>query len=515
MKTRNTIIVALASLLMCACSLDEYPYGFFSEDNFYKTEADALAATNYIYDAINYIEYSRAIVFLGDMNTDAMKPKQDAKTANQELDKWKRSTFKTNTTLYNFYKYSYITINRANSVIEKVGAMKDIDSTARNQYVGEAYFMRAYSYFNLARNFGCVPLHLQPVRRLEETTVGLAPSLDAMWQQIFDDLEMAINLTQIYPKPVTGRTDKVAAWSLAAMSYLYLASAKESGAPQYADMSFEVDDYYAKAAKYAGYVVDNTAQTTYGLDPNLMDIYDVNKPTGPEHIFLMSMDRTGKNEGQFSKISKMYIPYIGGGTVYLKQPDTGKLIPTHDGWSEYGTVMSWYNSTFEAGDRRHDWLFCDTVYDATGKAIRGGDSGINLEYTFCRKFIDPDFDDFKTSTRPFLIRYSEVALTYAEAAGPTAKAYALVNAIRDRAGLGDLPTGLNTVQFRDKVRKERVYELAFEGKSCYDLRRLNKLHTDITEATGQGLTAEDMVFYPIPSLETDLNPYIKQPDKTE
>ena len=509
MKTRNTIFVALASLMMCACSLDEYPYGFYSEENFYKTDADALAATNYIYDAINYIEYSRAIVFLGDMNTDVMYPKGDAKTSTKELDGWKSATFNTNTTLYNFYKYSYITINRANSVIENVGAMKDLDQDIKNQYVGEAYFMRAYSYFNLARNFGRVPMHRTTVKKLDEATVGLAASLDEVWKQIFDDLDEAIKLTKIYSTPVTGRTDRVAAYSLAAFSYLYLASAKENGAPQYKDMTFDVDTYYAKAAEYAGHVVDDPAQTTYHLDPNLMDIYDVSKPTGPEHIFIMSMDRTGETEGQYSKISKMYIPYIAGGTVYLKQGDTGALIPTHDGWSEYCTQRAFYDTGFEAGDLRHNWLFCDTVYDVNGNALFGGDSGKNLSYPFCRKFIDPEFVGEKTSTKPFLIRYSEVALTYAEAAGPTAKAYALVNAIRNRAGLGDLPAGLNKQQFRDKVRQERNYELAFEGKYCYDLRRLNKLHTDITEAKEQGLTAEDMVFYPIPSLETDLNPYIK------
>ena len=509
MKTRNTILVALASVMMCACSLDEYPYGFYSENNFYKTPADALAATNYIYDAINYIEYSRAIVFLGDMNTDVMYPKGDAKTSTKELDGWKSATFNTNTTLYNFYKYSYITINRANSVIENVGAMKDLDQDTKDQYVGEAYFMRAYSYFNLVRNFGRVPMHLTTVKKLEEATVGLAASLDEVWNQIFADLDQAIQLTKIYPKPVTGRTDKVAAYSLAAISYLYLASAKESGAPQYAAMNFDVDKYYANAAEYAGHVVDDPAQTTYKLDPNLMDIYDVSKPTGPEHIFIMSMDRTGETEGQYSKISKMYIPYIAGGTVYLKQGDTGLLIPTHDGWSEYCTQKSFYDTGFEAGDLRKSWLFCDTVYDATGKALFGGDSGKSLSYPFCRKFIDPEFVGEKTSTKPFLIRYSEIALTYAEAAGPTDKAYALVNAIRNRAGLGNLPAGLNKQQFRDKVREERNYELAFEGKYCYDLRRLNKLHTDITAAKEQGLTAEDMVFYPIPSLETDLNPYIE------
>ena len=505
MKARNIILAALASFAVCACSLDEYPYGFYSEANFYKTDADALAATNYIYDAINYIEYSRAIVFLGDMNTDVMFPKGDAKTSTKELDKWKSENFNTNTTLYNFYKYSYITINRANSVIENVGAMKELDESIRNQYVGEAYFMRAYSYFNLARNFGKVPMHLSPVRKLEEATVGVANNLDEVWNQIFSDLDNAIKLTGVYKVPVTGRTDKIAAHSLAAISYLYLASAKESGAPQYADMSFSVDDYYSKAVEYAGHVVDDPTQTTYGLDPNLMDIYDVNKPTGPEHIFIMSMDRTGVSEGQYSKISKMYIPYIAGGTVYLKQGDTGVRIPTHDGWSEYGTDATFYNS-FPAGDLRHDWLFCNTVYDATG-AIVASYPG-KLSYPFCRKFIDPEFVGDKTSAKPFLIRYSEIALTYAEAAGPTAKAYALVNAIRKRAGLDDLPAGLSKDQFRSKVREERNYELAFEGKYCYDLRRLNKLHTDITEAKAQGLTAEDMVFYPIPSLETDLNPYI-------
>jgi hypothetical protein len=506
MKANKIILAALASFAVCACSLDEYPYGFYSEGNFYKTDADALAATNYIYDAINYIEYSRAIVFLGDMNTDVMFPKGDAKTSTKELDGWKSATFKTNTTLYNFYKYSYITINRANSVIENVGEMKELDEDIRNQYVGEAYFMRAYSYFNLARNFGRVPMHLSTVRKLEEATVGAAKNLDEVWNQIFADLDQAIKLTGVYKVPVTGRTDRIAAYSLAAISYLYLASAKESGVPQYKDMSFNVDDYYGKAVEYAGHVVDDPAQTTYGLDPNLMDIYDVNKPTGPEHIFLMSMDRTGVSEGQYSKISKMYIPYIAGGTVYLKQGDTGVMIPTHDGWSEYGTDATFYNS-FPAGDLRHDWLFCNTVYDASGAVVAAYPG--KLTYPFCRKFIDPEFVGDKTSTKPFLIRYSEVALTYAEAAGPTAKAYALVNAIRNRAGLADLTPGMGTTQFRDAVRKERNYELAFEGKYCYDLRRLNKLHSDVTAAKEQGLTADDVVFYPIPSLETDLNPYIE------
>lgn len=504
MKTMKYICILGAAAILSACSLEEYPYGFYSENNFYKTEADASSATNYIYDAINYIEYSRAIVFLGDMNTDTMDPKSSGTAANLELDGWKMATFKTNTTLYNFYHYSYITINRANSVIENIAQM-NIDENLKNRYVGEGYFMRAYSYYNLTRNFGCVPMHLKTVKKLDDTVEPPAASLDIVWKQIFSDLEMAAELMPVYPAPITGRTDRIAAYALMAKAYLYLASAKDHGAPFYKDMDFNVDDYYSKAAEYAGKVVDDPAQKTYHFDENLMDIYDVAKSNGPEHIFLMSMDRTGKSEGQYSKISKMYIPYVSGGTIYLKQGDSGLLIKSHDGWSEYVTNTDFYNS-FENGDLRHDWLFCSEVYDVNGVVTASVANG-KLTYPFCRKFIDPDFEGDKTSTKPLLLRFSDIALVYAEAAGPTPKSYELVNYIRHRAGLGDLPAGLSKDEFRKKVLSERKYELAFEGDQCYDLRRWNKLHTDIINAREQGYTAEDLVFYPIPSLETDLNPY--------
>lgn len=509
MKLKN-IILAIGSLtVLASCSLEEYPYGFYSEHNFYKTPADAEAAVNYIYDAINYIEYSRAIVFLGDMNTDVMVPKGDAAAANQELDGWIMNNFKTNSTLGNFFKYSYIVINRANSVISRISEMENIDDELKARYIGEAYFMRGYSYFCLARNFGKVPVHTAPVTTLEDTAVPASESLDSMWELVIDDLSAAAGMLPLYSHPETGRADRAAAYGILAKAYLYIASAKESGVPEYADMSHDADDYYAKAAEAAAKVVDNAEQTTYGFETNLMDIYDVEKPDGPEHIFIMSMDRTGDSEGQYSKISKMYLPYIAGGTVYLRQGDTDTYIPSHDGWGEYRTSIDFYKS-FESGDLRHDWLFCSTVYsNATGAEVSASIEDGKLPYPFCRKFIDPDFSGDKTSTKPFLLRYSDVALIYAEAAGPTGKAYELVNFIRNRAGLDNLTPGLSVRDFREAVRTERKWELAFEGDYCYDLRRLNRLHTDVTAVKEQGWTAEDVVFYPIPSLETDLNANLK------
>ena len=346
------------------------------------------------------------------------------------------------------------------------------------------------------------------VATLDDTAAGLAESLDELWNFIISDLEEAIRLLPYFAKPETGRVDKAAAQGLLAKSYLYLASAKANGVSQYRDMSFNVDDYYSKAVQYAGQVVDNPEQTTYHFDPDLMHIFDVEYPDGPEHIFIMSMDRTGDGEGQYSKISKMYIPYISGGTVYLKQGDKDEYIPTHDGWSEYKTEDSFYES-FEEGDLRRDWLMCTEAYDAAGNVVWTYKKGNDATYPFCRKFVDPKFSGDKTSTKPYLMRFSDIALVYAEAAGPTDKAYELVNYIRNRAGLGNLPPGLSVDQFRNQVIMERIYELAFEGNITYDMRRTGTLHT-VKALAEQGITSDDdIVFYPIPASETDLNPNIK------
>lgn len=81
------------------------------------------------------------------------------------------------------------------------------------------------------------------------------------------------------------------------------------------------------------------------------------------------------------------------------------------------------------------------------------------------------------------LRYADVLLLYAEALnewkhGPTDEAYEAVNLVR-RRGYGnpnntsicDLPTGLDEEEFRKVIRKERAYELAFEGHRRLDLVR--------------------------------------------
>lgn len=482
--------------MLSACSLKEEPYGFYSEDNFYKTAADAEAALMYAYGDLTYLEYSRAVFFLGDMPSEELTTKSDASAENQDLNLWKVDNFKTNITLENFFKYAFIGINRANGVIQNV-ENATFDEAKRKQFLGEAYFLRAWNYFNLVRNFGLVPMHTTMVDQLDETSAPLAKDLDEVYDLILGDCRRAAELLPVYPKPVLGRTDCVAAQSLAAKAYLYVASAKENGVKLYREMKRQTEEMYDSAAYFAGEVVDH--QTTYGFSDNLLDIYDVEKSNGPEHIFLMSMDRSGVSEGQYSKISKMFIPYVDGATIYLMQGSSNTLIPSHDGWSEYQTTPVFYNS-YDPADKRKTELIVNKVYRADG-TISAQYPG-KLTYPFCRKYIDPKFDGDKTSTRPFLIRFSDIALVYAEAAGPSARSYELVNFIRQRAGLGALSPNLSKADFRKAVINERKFEMAFEGDYMYDLRRTNRIQS-IPEA--QSLGEDQTTFYPIPQAEINLN----------
>ena len=272
--------------------------------------------------------------------------------------------------------------------------------------------------------------------------------------------------------------------------------------PKYDSIIESVDNLYAKSAEYAGAVING--QSEYNHDLDLQNIYDVEAANGPEHIFILSLDRSGTQEGDYSKLSKYFIPYIAGGSVYLKNID-GSFSETHDGWSVFQTTNNLFSS-YEAVDKRRNELFVSEVFDESGTSI-GTVSDGTVAYSFTRKYFDPAFEGDKTSTRPFLIRYSDIQLVYAEA---TANAEGLVqyNKIRNRAGVSELADlgSLSSDDFRQLVVEERQRELAYEADRLWDLRRNNIVQQEVIEAAG--LSPEAVAFYPIPQREIDLNPNI-------
>src|SRR5690606_20986374 len=116
----------------------------------------------------------------------------------------------------------------------------------------------------------------------------------------------------------------------------------------------------------------------------------------------------------------------------------------------------------------------------------------------------------------------EVMLIYAEATneinGPTEKAYAQVNRIRERAELPALEN-LTKEAFREAIWRERYHELAFENKAYFDIQRTRKAY-NLQDGTFEGIFTytnesgvkftEQYLLWPIPQSEMDANPKLVQ-----
>jgi len=122
-----------------------------------------------------------------------------------------------------------------------------------------------------------------------------------------------------------------------------------------------------------------------------------------------------------------------------------------------------------------------------------------------------DAGQWRSALNVPIMRYAEVLLTYAEAAGPVmGKPYA--DEVRARAGLAALPTGLSDAQWLEAMYKERRLEFAFEMHRWYDLLRHPDPNYFITVMTAAGKTniQPKHRYMPIPQAERDKNSNLTQ-----
>lgn len=120
------------------------------------------------------------------------------------------------------YQALYRTINSANSVITYVPAVSDplLTTAEKNKILGEAYFLRALAYFDLARGWGGVQLQLKPTSDLTVLKGIKRSTLDVTYNQVLEDLTAA---EQLLPEDATtrNRAQKSAARALRARLHLY------------------------------------------------------------------------------------------------------------------------------------------------------------------------------------------------------------------------------------------------------------------------------------------------------
>jgi len=158
----SVLFMVLASLTSCEKYLDQQPLSDLSTDLFWRNADDAKLGIAGMYDGLqktlssNYIEWTEPrsdnfrIALSGEIQMNLTLNTIDA---NAPQASWK--------TLYE-------TISRANFAIKYIPTIEAIDELVKNNYMAEAYAMRAYCYFYIVRLWGDAPLWLEPYEDLNQ-----------------------------------------------------------------------------------------------------------------------------------------------------------------------------------------------------------------------------------------------------------------------------------------------------------------------------------------------------------
>lgn len=549
----------IVMLGVSSCKLDYFPSDELNSNTLLNDKQGAKYVIDGCYsmlkDEFEYIEYASSNTYVRHYMQMAEFPADNSTLANRTTDPLYQATcYKMTDNLKNvglFWWVGYKVIFSANTVIEQFEEGK---SAENDQYIGEAYFLRAMCHFHMVSIFakpyilgrdkmGIVLRTSTNTNETHRATVG------EVYDQIVADLWKASELMTKRNGGNGGYASKNTALGLLSRVYLYE----------------EKNDSVL-------YVINQMGDPTANLDPDYTK-YFANAVTSKETLLCLVHTTLENRTG--GSIGSMYNGDGGGwGEVYCSDPllNLYERYPEDKRlsyiWPQYAAanVDEVYFAIPDSGSSTYMWG--DVELDATGIPVVDADgskyctidgarikispvkvNGMNEEdpageYTlyfanykgqkynarFTKTMVkyptilSPNFWVTKFSyqdgqamlSSPVFLRWAEVVLNRAEAnakLGNDAAALDDVNAIRQRAGLSGAALfstanmhGYTSVL--DVVLDERRMELAFEGHRMFDVYR-NRRDMDRRFGGVQPWEivkyTDDKIQYPIPYNETSVS----------
>lgn len=381
----------------------------------------------------------------------------------------------------------YKVIVGTNKVINHFEECKGSEEVIR-VIAGEAYFLRAYSYYMLVRLWGDIPLVLSDAYSENDANMAKTSTGD-VYAQIDEDIDNAVHMLDDNRRNnEIGRPCKLVAQALRAEIYL-----TEAGWP------LHKAGYYEKAAKEAKGVLNASAGAGFKLEENFADLF-TNKE---EEDCLTSED------------------------LFVIPASSSSPIIFYGAWSEPSEIGGWdilfaevgFMEKFPEGVRKDNTFFTEYVNNE-GKVIRWENwKHKHPSYLKLMKYPQGGLNSHSNcnSVLPaHLFRLSQTALTYAEAAarstGADAEAYKWLNKIRKRAGLVAYGN-LSEDEFIKACVDERAWEFAGENQRWFDLLRLEMVEQSFENKNMNydqtNLHKGGDYTFPIPSYEILVNPNLK------
>ncbi|WP_257666306.1 RagB/SusD family nutrient uptake outer membrane protein [Parapedobacter tibetensis] len=403
--------------------------------------------------------------------------------------------------------WNYSGIRSCNILLSKVGEYDGAESI--DQYVGEAYFFRAYSYFNLLKTFGGVPIITDVLDIDAPELFGKRNSRYEVIELILSDLDQAINrlpTEQNIPASEKGRVSNWAAKAFKAQVSLYAATWQK-----YVGQATDGDGVSVGAGT-AGYdpsninryLADAIVQVKDVMDNGGYELWNKNADPSMANLsswYLFNLEDGESNPGGYDKsTNNEFILY----SVYDFTHRQSRLNISWTSWQLYPSrkfvdmavctdglpadkspLFQGYHtftSEFQNRDRRLlNYLYAATQAPATITLSFGGlgfgGYGNSKFAVFGHGSRRPDLTE---SANWPIIRLAEVYLIYAEALYELNETITdeqldeSVNLLRARGAVAPLTNALATahgLDMREEIRRERAMELYREGKRFDDLKR--------------------------------------------
>ena len=340
----------------------------------------------------------------------------------------------------------YTVIQHCNMLLKYAPQVTYGIESERNQAMAEAYFIRAYMYFCVARVWGDAPIELEPTEGSDKPKLGRSPAIDVIGRAL-DDVDTAISL---FPEDgyIAGksRASRPACYALKADILLWRAKVLGGSEQDLKDVITYAD----------------LASQGLSLEEDFSAIYDTGNKKGKEVIFAIHFEYLEK-DAQYSRtlkpreifvrnaVNKDQIAYSMSGTRSTYAP-SDKLISLLDTYP---------------GDIRKDASII-TAVDASGNTIGIFDNKMKGTVT--------STDNRSYDCDIIIYRLAEMYMFKAEAyaaLGQIPEAVTELNKVRDRARIGQYAGAMDKLSVEKEILDERGREFYLERKRWPDLLRFH------------------------------------------
>ena len=406
---------------------------------------------------------------------------------------------------------SYRGIFRANDALENIPNIpsSNITDAKKAQLLGQALFLRALFYSNLAIYYREVPLVLKN-RPIEDKNIKKNTYAEVSAQVVKDLTDAIAVLPNSYPAAQYGYATKGAALALLARFHLYN------------------KDYQA--------VLDATTPVLtlgYGLHPNYAQLFSEQGEFSNEIVFSVRFYQDGlSNNGELFSGTFLPAPKIDQQPMKNLVADyyctDGRPITTSPLYNP-GTPANNAPQKLNRDPRllasvyfRNDIFLADLNRPFIGNTATGYGQKKYIRNNAASptgvSVFNPGGQDF------YMIRYADVLLMRAEALielNQLALAYPLINQVRARVAMPSIEASEGPGRTQDQLRiilqHERRVELAFEGLRYFDLKRWGQLQQAYQRAVADNVAGYRPLYqaakagvFPIPESELNANSAIWQ-----